>query len=334
MSSGYTDRDTIAILNDRYNLVKKIGKGATSSVYLGYDSKEKSNELFAFKILKHDNNNNNNTTSFEENKIFQNEASILSNISHPNIVTLYESSTNASLKKTNGKSKTISFIRTEYLEFGDLFDYVYYPKKGFGENLSRLLMNSIISGIEHTHNTGYVHRDLKTENIMMNSSFNVKIVDFGFATKIEGINKNGKHMQYLGTPVYAAPELHFKVPYNGIANDIFSLGVIMFVLVTGCLPFRMDIPNDQFYCCIVKGDYEMFWKKQHFKLSESFMQLFNNMIAFDPIQRPSIAEIKESEWLREGNYSIDNYYNLRKECIKRHSIIQKKKAMKNSINKN
>ena len=47
-----------------------------------------------------------------------------------------------------------------------------------------------------------------------------------------------------------------------------------------------------------------------------------------------IAEIKESEWLREGNYSIDNYYNLRKECIKRHSIIQKKKAMKNSINKN
>ena len=133
--------------------------------------------------------------------------------------------------------------------------------------------------------------------------------------------------------MYAAPELHFKVPYNGIANDIFSLGVIMFVLVTGCLPFRMDIPNDPFYCSIVKGDYEMFWKKQHFKLSESFMKLFNNMIAFDPIQRPSIAEIKESEWLCEGNYSIDNYYNLRKECIKRHSLIQKKKASKTTVNK-
>ena len=328
MSSGYNERDTIAILNDRYYLVKKIGKGATSSVYLGYDSKEKNNELFAFKILKHS-----NKTFPEESKIFQNEATILSNITHPNIVTLYESSTNALLKKPNGKSKNISFIRTEYLEFGDLFDYVYYTKKGFGENLSRLLMNSIISGIEHTHNTGYVHRDLKTENIMMNSSFNVKIVDFGFATKIEGSNHNGKHVQYLGTPVYAAPELHFKVPYNGIANDVFSLGVIIFVLVTGCLPFRMDIPNDQFYCSIVKGDYETFWKKQHFKLSESFMKLFNNMIAFDPIQRPSIAEIKESEWINEGNYSIDNYYNLRRECIKRYSVIQKKKAFKNSINK-
>ena len=155
-----------------------------------------------------------------------NEASILSNISHPNIVTLYESSTNASLKKTNGKSKTISFIRTEYLAFGDLFDYVYYPKKGFGENLSRLLMNSIISGIEHIHNSGYVHRDLKTENIMMNSSFNVKIVDFGFATKIEGINKNGKHMQYLGTPVYAAPELHFKVPYSFILRKLHPTKVL------------------------------------------------------------------------------------------------------------
>ena len=322
------NKDIIAVLNNRYHLVKQIGKGATAKVYLGYDSKDKSNNLFAFKVL------DNKKISKEENEVFQNEADILSRINHVNVVHLYESNKDTLFKKINGKTKNVSFISTEYLEFGELFDYVYYPKKGFGENLARLIINSIISGIESIHNAGYVHRDLKTENIMFNSNFNVKIVDFGFATKIEGNLKNGKHQQYLGTPVYAAPELHFKVPYYGVSNDIFSLGIIMFVLVTGCLPFRTDVPSDPLYSCIIRGDYTSFWQKQHFKLSESFMQLFNNMITFEPIQRLSLSEIKESTWLNEGIYSIDNYYILRKECIKRYNIIKNIKSQKNKINRN
>ncbi len=321
MSSGFSDSDTIAILNERYHLVKKIGKGATSTVYLGYDIQEKSNELFAFKILR-------NSTTIDENDTFKNEAKTLSLIENAHIVHFYESGTSL-LSKTNGKKKEVSYIKTEYLEHGDLFDFVFYPKKGLGENLGRLVLYSIISGLEAIHNAGFVHRDLKAKNIMVNSFFNIKIADFGFATKTEGPNGDGKHSAYLGTPAYAAPELHMKTPYYGVYNDIFSLGVIMFVVVTGAMPFRMAVFNDIFYSYIIKGDYEGFWKKRNVKLSQSFIDLFNSMVSFDPTQRPSLAEIKESKWMSEGNYSIDNFYLLREECVKRLNVVKKKKEKKN-----
>ena len=107
----------------------------------------------------------------------------------------------------------------------------------------------------------------------------------------------------------------------------------MFVVVTGAMPFRLAVFNDMFYSYIMKGDYEEFWKKRNIKLSQNFMQLFNSMVAFDPIQRPSLAEIKESQWMSEGNYSIDNFYLLREECVKRLNVVQRKKAKKNTTNK-
>lgn len=324
MSSWYSQSDTIAILNNRYHLVKKIGKGATSTVYLGYDEQEKSNQLFAFKILR-------TSVPTVENEPFKNEANTLSLIEHANIVHFYESGTSL-LSKTN-KSKQVSYIKTEYLEHGDLFDFVYYPKKGLGENLGRLVLYSIISGLEAIHSKGFVHRDLKTENIMVNSSFNIKIADFGFATKIEGPKGNGIQNKFLGTPAYASPELLLKTPYYGVCNDIFSLGVIMFVVVTGAMPFRLAVFNDMFYSFIMKGDYDGFWRKRNIKLSQNFMVLFNSMVAFDPVQRPSLAEIKESKWMSEGNYSIDNFYLLREECVKRLNTVQRKKAKMNSVGK-
>lgn len=322
MSSGFSQSDTIAMLGERYLLVKKIGKGATSTVYLGYDKLEKNNELFAFKILR-------NSSTLSENETFKNEAKTLSLIENANIVHFYESGTSL-LSKTNGKKKEVSYIKTEYLEHGDLFDFVYYPKKGLGENLGRIVLYSIINGLEAVHCSGFIHRDLKAENIMVNSSFNIKIADFGFSTRIEGPNNCGKHYAYLGTPSYAAPELLSKIPYYGVCNDIFSLGIIMFVVVTGSMPFRLAVFNDMFYSYVMKGDYEGFWKKRNVKLSKSFMELFNSMISFDPVQRPSLAEIKESKWIREGNYSIDNFYLLREECLKRLNVVQKKKAKKNN----
>ena len=165
---------------------------------------------------------------------------------------------------------------------------------------------------------------------MVSSSFNIKIADFGFATKIEGVKGKGKQNEFLGTPAYASPELLLKTPYYGVSNDIFSLGVIMFVVVTGAMPFRLAVFNDMFYSFIMKGDYEGFWRKRNIKLSQNFMRLFNSMVAFDPVQRPSLAEIKEGEWMSEGNYSIDNFYLLREECVKRLNTVQRKKAKMNS----
>jgi serine/threonine protein kinase len=169
------------------------------------------------------------------------------------------------------------------------------------------------------HNKNIFHRDIKPENIMIGGDdYYFKFVDFGFST-----DNIGKLNSYLGTPNYAAPELHLKRPYYGKSEDIFSLGVTLFVLVTGGLPFKMALPNDSLYQHIIKSDYIEYWRKRMVNVSPSFMELFDNLIAYDYSQRPSISEIRESAWMKEINWELMNY--LKQELILRENIIIKRK---------
>ena len=306
----------IATIDDKYNLVRKIGKGATATVYMGYDTSKingKQVEMYAFKVLK--------VVNDDILTSFNNEVSILSLLSSEDNSTYYqEHSSKSILYKKNGKKYDIAYIKIEYLSNGELFDYIFYPKKGLGENFSRLIYKSIIDEVIVIHNHNYAHRDLKTENIMLDDSFNVKICDYGFAIK------NSNSIQsYCGTNGYLAPELLMKLPFNGQANDIFALGVILFVLVTGTMPFRTASPKDPYYACILRGEYEKFWSGCKCKLSENLMKLIDGMICFNAQERVSIAEIISSEWMKEGEYSEENYKVLKKELSKRKKKINRKK---------
>ena len=106
---------------------------------------------------------------------------------------------------------------------------------------------------------------------------------------------------FLEITNYASPKLHLKMPYYRKSEDIFSIGVTLFVLVTGRLPFKLALSNDSLYQYIARGDYIEFCKKQLLDVSSSFMGLFDNMIAFDYIQRPSNSEIRQSAWMKEIN---------------------------------
>ena len=306
----------IATIDDKYNLVRKIGKGATATVYMGYDTSKingKQVEMYAFKVLK--------VVNDDILTSFNNEVSILSLLSSEDNSTYYqEHSSKSILYKKNGKKYDIAYIKIEYLSNGELFDYIFYPKKGLGENFSRLIFKSIIDEVIVIHNHNYAHRDLKTENIMLDDSFNVKICDYGFAIK------NSNSIQsYCGTNGYLAPELLMNLPFNGQANDIFALGVILFVLVTGTMPFRTASPQDPYYACILRGEYEKFWSGCKCKLSENLMKLIDGMICFNAQERVSIAEIISSEWMKEGEYSEENYKVLKKELSKRKKKIIRKK---------
>ena len=154
---------------------------------------------------------------------------------------------------------------------------------------------------------------------MLGNDYIFKYVDFGFGT----YNNSGKLCTFLGTPSYAAPELHLKKPYYGISEDIFSLGVTLFVLVTGTLPFKLAIPNDSFYKYFAKSDYVGFWEKRLINVSPSFMELFDNLVAYDYSQRPSISEIRESAWMKEIDWNLLPY--LKRELIFREEkIIQRR----------
>ena len=121
-----------------------------------------------------------------------------------------------------------------------------------------------------------------------------------------------------------------RIPYLGVYEDIFSLGVTLFIIVTGYLPFILPLPNDPLYHYISIGDYITFWKKRNIKVSPSFMELFNNLVAFDPIQRPSISEIKKSKWMKEINWDLLPL--LKQEFMKREEIINNRiKDAKNKM---
>lgn len=298
----------LAILDDRYILTKKIGKGATSVIYMGCDSYEEEERYYAFKI----------SSNIE---MIENEAKFLSIIPpNKNTITYYSKHSDAKMIKKSKKTKIVNYIQLQYLQNGSLFDFIYYPKKGFGENFTRLILRGLLNALEHIQRVNIAHLDIKTENIMIDDEFNILFADFGFASK----NSNSI-TTFRGTEGYVPPEVYAKEEFNGIFADIFSLGVVLFVVVTGQMPFRTATPNDPYYKMLMGGEYDEFWGKRNIKVSQNFKALFNMMISFDPSTRPSISEIIRSKWMIEGNYSQDNYKVFKEELEKRKRIIRTKK---------
>jgi len=310
------------IIDSKFCLIKKIGQGSSAKVYLGasIDSLISDNpsqvEYYSIKIID---------PLKMDISMFQKEVELLHNINHQNVLKIfsYGIGKKERIKNNQKKEKEIYYIVMEYLEHDDSLKYITQvcpgENKGFGEELGRIIFAQLLDGLEAMHNKNIFHRDIKPENIMIGGEdYNFKFVDFGFST-----DNIGKLSSYLGTPTYAAPELHLKRPYYGKSEDIFSLGVTLFVLVTGGLPFKMALPNDSLYQHIIKSDYIEYWRKRMVNVSPSFMELFDNLIAYDYSQRPSISEIRESAWMKEINWELMKY--LKQELILRENIIIKRK---------
>ena len=292
----------IAVLNSQFYLLKKIGAGSSGAVYLSYSKDDPKRNLYAIKILP----------QTEINSDFMNscEVNYLSKINHKNILKIHSHGI-GKLQLQNGFCQQVYYIIMDYLNHGSLLAQIN-NNIGLGEDYSRLLFAQLLDGLEAIHNSNLVHRDIKLDNIMISGDdYTLKYIDFGFATE----KSNGFLTTFLGTPNYAAPELHLKQPYLGVSEDIFSLGVTLFILVTGHLPFLLPLPNDILYRHIFCVDYINYWRKRNIKVSPSFMELFDNLVAFDPSQRPSISEIRQSKWMKEINWGLKD--QLRNELIRR-----------------
>ena len=332
-----------SILDSKFYLIKKIGQGSSGKVYLGVqkDSLNNQNEninYYSIKIM--------NPTKIDLN-LFKNEIELLKKINHKNVLKIFDCGygPKISLDKTkNKKPKKFYYIVMEYLMHGELCKYItdveINKNIGFGENFGRLIFSQLLDGLEAFHNLNICHRDIKLNNILIGENdYILKYADFGMGTESQGLLNN-----FLGSPIYAAPELLLMQPYYGKSEDIFSLCITLFVLVTGMLPFKLALPNESLYKYIARGDYVEFWKsKLPFDLSTSFMELFDNMIAFDFSQRPSISEIRQSAWMKEINWELlpllKQEFILREEKIKINEfyktiIINEKKYENSSIEQN
>ena len=318
-----SEKHILGVLNSEFNLIKVIGYGASGAVYLSYSIYDTNipKTLYAIKVIFNRDPNDNELDC---------EVSYVEKMNHKNIIKVYGHGYGI-LQTPPDLTQQVYYIIMEFIDHGSLLTQLG-DNMGFGEDLGRLIFAQLLDGLEAIHNSNIVHRDIKLENIMLSGNdYTLKYVDFGFAME----KSYGYLTSYLGTPNYAAPEIHLKKPYLGEYADIFSLGITLFITVTGYLPFILPIPNDPLYHYIYDVDYVSYWRNRKIKVSPSFMELIDNLIAFDPSQRPSISEIKNSKWMKEINWEL--FPLLKQEFMKREAIFKqrmlfrKEKIMKISL---
>lgn len=280
---------------DNYQIIKTLGTGYTGKVKLGRDIE--TNELVALKIL--DPNKMDNSKMQKVIKSLQNELHIMQNLNHPNIVRFLGLCGNGKYKSKSGKIKTVAYAVIELAPKGEMFE-VLFQVGPFNENLARYYMKQLVSSLEYLHSNNIAHRDLKPENLLLDDNLALKLADFGFATIVEDGQKNRTR---LGTERYMCPELFTKTPYDAAKADVFAAGVILFIFFSGHPPFHEGRPQDPYYNVLVKNKAK-FWAfhaKQNKKrqYSESYKNLVTSMLAYNPKERLTIEQVKNSEWMNE-----------------------------------
>ena len=194
----------------------------------------------------------------------------------------------------------------------------------FSEKLCRYYFIQILQGLHHIHQQGLCHLDMKLENVLLDSNYDTKIIDFGFATDLKG--KDGKGVKTVnGTEGYMAPEVTSKMPYDGQSVDLFACGVILFSMMTGEPPFSRADREDIFYRQIIEKS-NLFWKahrsgKHKGFFSDNFMDLFSRMVANSLEDRICLADVIGHPWLQG---EIPSPEEVKCEMMKRHEVLKER----------
>ena len=182
------------------------------------------------------------------------------------------------------------YLVTEYLgrNFLNMFDLIESGGgKGFGEDAGRLFLNQMLDALEYLHSSaGVVHRDLKLENILIDSNMTFKLIDLGLSTSGNLRQVTGA----VGSPSYVAPEVLEEFVYDGTKVDLFSMGVLLFIIVQGKFPHGTKILKDKYYNMIRNYRYEEYFSAvDGTRLSRGFKDLIVSLLAYNPAERPTIA---------------------------------------------
>jgi len=276
----------------------------------------------------------------EQSKQVITEIEALKQIRHPNVIKLYAYNLHARYPtKGNEKLDTILLV-LEYAPGGELFDVLYYTS-ALEVIVARTYFRQMLAGLEACHNAGIAHRDIKPQNLLLDSRFNLKLTDFGLSKVFENDGDSLMKTTYVGTRGYQAPELLLQKPYD-LACDIFSAGVVLFVLLTGYPPFEQAHASDRWFKPLAKGDYEKFWKLHNgcsIANDAKVKDLLQRMFSFDPKKRISIADIKKHPWyldkILEGKDLVRALRNRHKDMeSKRRKDAGKLKDLQHSVKVN
>ncbi|EYU28098.1 hypothetical protein ABFS82_13G095400 [Erythranthe guttata] len=284
-----TQKEMKGLLLGRYEIGKLLGHGTFAKVY--HARNVKTGDSVAIKVI-------------DKEKILKvgliahikREISILRRVRHPNIVQLFEVMA----------TKTKIFFVMEYVRGGELFNKV--AKGRLKEEVARKYFQQLISAVSFCHARGVYHRDLKPENILLDEDGNLKVSDFGLSAISEQIKQDGLFHTFCGTPAYVAPEVLARKGYDAAKVDIWSCGVILFVLMAGYLPFH-DQNVMAMYKKIYKGEFRCpRW------FSPELSRLLTRLLGTNPETRMTIPEIMDNKWFKKGFKHVKFYIEDDKLC--------------------
>eukprot|EP00117_Sycon_ciliatum_P040631 scpid58394/ scgid3025/ Maternal embryonic leucine zipper kinase; Protein kinase Eg3 len=183
------------------------------------------------------------------------------------------------------------YVVMEYAPGGELFDYIV-AKDRLKEPEARKFFRQICSAVAYVHSKGFAHRDLKPENLLLDDKQNIKLIDFGLVANPSSLDD--PLQTCCGSPAYAAPELIKGRPYLGTEADIWSMGVLLYALLCGFLPFDHD-NTAYLYRLIQAGKYEVpKW------LSTASTQLISELLVTNPTRRLTVDVLIQHTWMNTG----------------------------------
>ena len=276
-----------------YRIGRLLGKGAFGKVNLGMH--KLTGKLVAIKSIKKIYLNDESS----KKKVMQ-EFSILKELRHPNVIRLYESF----------ETEKHILIVTELCSGGDLLNYITKRKK-LSEDMAKFAFKSIISGLEYCHTHRVLHRDIKLDNVLMNSDSELKICDFG-VSKI--ISKGEILNDKCGTPAYMAPEILKGKGYKGFTVDLWSAGVALYAMLYGTVPFK-STNIKELRKFILKS--KLVLKED---ISADARDLLSKLLTRNPSERLGIYEVISHKWMQ--NVAVTSLFTaeekdiIKKDCWK------------------
>ena len=258
-----------------FKLMNQIGTGKFSTVYLGIH--EETGQKVAIKQIK--------KSEINTNILLAKEINIQKILFHPYLTQLY-----CVIEKPEN-----IYLISEYCSKGDIITNLI-DRGNFKEDFACKIFQQILSSLEYLHKNNITHRDIKPENILLTENYDAKLTDFGLSKYYK---ENQLLSTFCGSPIYASPEMLEGKKYNGTKIDVWGLGISLYTMVCGELPFIIEDENDikTLINNIINGNYSV----PDF-LSNECKDLIKKMLEINPDKRISLEEIKKHKWVNMFNF--------------------------------